>query len=137
MFRWCLWISVLLAGCSPFEPANDRPLDPPAPYRQWWAKTEACSGLSGNFERVQWFVVPGYQFDCPTGECVGRWESEGHRIYLAEDWVENEMVVRHEMLHDLIGHPGHPNPPFGNPCPLTWQTWTGTGSAGRTPAADY
>lgn len=37
----------------------------------------------------------------------------------------NEMVVRHEMLHDLIGRPGHPDPPFGSPCPLTWATWHG------------
>jgi hypothetical protein len=36
------------------------------------------------------------------------------------------MVVRHEMLHDLIGRSGHPNPPFGEGCPLTWATWNGT-----------
>jgi hypothetical protein len=35
----------------------------------------------------------------------------------------DEMVVRHEMLHDLIGMPGHPAPPFGKGCPLTWATW--------------
>jgi hypothetical protein len=39
------------------------------------------------------------------------------------------MVVRHEMLHELIGKPGHPNPPFGQGCPLTWATWNG-GAAG-------
>jgi hypothetical protein len=37
----------------------------------------------------------------------------------------NEMVVRHEMLHDLLDRAGHPDPPFGNPCPLTWATWQG------------
>jgi hypothetical protein len=41
----------------------------------------------------------------------------------------DEMVVRHEMLHELIGKPGHPNPPFGQGCPLTWATWNG-GAAG-------
>jgi hypothetical protein len=35
------------------------------------------------------------------------------------------MVVRHEMLHDMIGMPGHPAPPFGLGCPLTWDTWDG------------
>jgi hypothetical protein len=40
----------------------------------------------------------------------------------------DEMVVRHEMLHDLIGRPGHPAPPFGQGCPLTWETWN-SGSA--------
>jgi hypothetical protein len=33
------------------------------------------------------------------------------------------MVVRHEMLHDLMRRSGHPNPPFGSGCPLTWETW--------------
>jgi hypothetical protein len=28
------------------------------------------------------------------------------------------------ILHDLLGHSGHPNPPFGEGCPLTWATWT-------------
>jgi len=40
---------VLLAACG-FDPGDDSPMTPPAVYREWWAKTEACSGLSGNFE---------------------------------------------------------------------------------------
>jgi hypothetical protein len=36
------------------------------------------------------------------------------------------MVIRHEMLHDLIGEPGHPDPPFGpEGCGLTWTSWSG------------
>jgi hypothetical protein len=27
------------------------------------------------------------------------------------------------MLHDLMRRSGHPSPPFGNGCPLTWDTW--------------
>lgn len=114
-------IPFCLAGCR-FEPTGDSPLDPPAEYREWWAKTEACSGLSGDFDRVRWQVVAGHSFDCPSGQCVGHWESN-HEIYLSEDWAMNEMVVRHEMLHDLLGRPGHPTPPFGHGCPLTWSTW--------------
>jgi hypothetical protein len=33
------------------------------------------------------------------------------------------MVVRHEMLHDLMRRSGHPSPPFGTGCPLTWDSW--------------
>jgi hypothetical protein len=29
------------------------------------------------------------------------------------------------MLHELIGHPGHPDPPFPIPCHLTWASWNG------------
>jgi hypothetical protein len=114
---------VLLAACG-FDPGDDSPMAPPPVYRDWWAKTEACSGLRGDFDRVEWSVVPGSSFPCSSGKCAGHWEP-GHRIYLAESWTTNEMVVRHEMLHDLLNRGGHPDPPFGDPCPLTWATWHG------------
>lgn len=97
-------------------------MEPPAVYQEWWAKTEACSGLSGDFDRVEWMVVPGESFPCSSGDCVGHWDPS-HKIFLASDWSMHEMVVRHEMLHDLVRRSGHPSPPFGNGCPLTWDTW--------------
>lgn len=109
------------AGCG-FDPTGEAPMEPPPVYREWWARTEACSGLSGDFDRVQWLVVPGASFPCSSGRCAGHWE-QGHQIYIAGDWAKHEMVVRHEMLHDLLGRSGHPNPPFGTGCPLTWETW--------------
>ncbi|HEU4649532.1 MAG TPA: hypothetical protein VFS33_10770 [Gemmatimonadales bacterium] len=80
--------------------------------------------------------MPGESFDCPGGKCVGRWNS-GHKIYIASAYADNEMVVRHEMLHELIGHPGHPEPPFADPCPLTWESWRraqGDSADGGSPA---
>jgi hypothetical protein len=115
--------ALFLAACG-FDPGDDSPMSPPAVYREWWAKTAACSGLTGDFDRVQWSVVPGQGFKCASGTCAGHWEPD-HHIYVAQDWTMNEMVVRHEMLHDLLGRPGHPDPPFGDPCPLTWATWHG------------
>jgi hypothetical protein len=111
----------LLAGCG-FDISGEQPLSPPAVYRGWWARTEACSGLTGDFDRINWQAVPGPSFSCSTGQCVGHWQS-AHQIWIAGDYVTNEMVVRHEMLHDPILHSGHPNPPFGDPCPLTWTAW--------------
>ncbi len=35
------------------------------------------------------------------------------------------MAVRHEALHDLIGHAGHPDSPFGQRCALAWPAGTG------------
>lgn len=115
--------SLLLAttACR-LEPAGASAWEPPPQYREWFASTEACSGLRGDFDRIEWYVVPGHSFSCPGGECAGHWTSN-HVIYIAEDWVAHEMVVRHEMLHDLLGRSGHPEPPFGSPCPLTWETW--------------
>lgn len=119
-----------LAGCSRFEPEASARLDPPAEFQIWWSRTEQCSGLHASFARVQWYVVPGDSFSCPGGRCVGHWEDD-HTIYISADWLDNEMVVRHEMLHDLLGRPGHPDPPFGKGCPLTWATWGGTGASLR------
>ncbi len=63
---WCLaGLALLLAGCG-FDVEGDQPMSPPAVHRTWWAKTEACSGLSGDFDRVQWEVVPGPSFTCST-----------------------------------------------------------------------
>lgn len=113
-----------LSGCNRFAPEEYAPFSPPPEYAAWWAKNVACAGRAGDFARIRWFVVPGDDFECPTGRCVGRWEDD-HRIYLAQSWRENEMVVRHEMLHELLNRSGHPSPPFGSPCPLTWATWNG------------
>ncbi len=114
-------VSLGVSGCG-FEPPNAVPFNPPAEYLAWFAATEKCSELQGDFAKIQWFEVPGRSFACPTGECVARWEP-GPRIYLADFWIGHEMVARHEMLHSLIGESGHPNPPFGLGCPLTWDTW--------------
>lgn len=113
---------VLTAGCQPEIPTGAARWEPPAVYREWFARTQSCSGLRGDFDRIEWYVVPGRSFDCASGECAGHWQS-GHTIFIAEAWVHHEMVVRHEMLHDLVGRTGHPDPPFGDPCPLTWETW--------------
>ena len=117
---------VLTAACG-FDPGDESPMTAPALYREWWAATEACSGLTGDFDRVRWLVVEGAGFPCSSGTCAGHWEPN-HSIYLAGDYTSNEMVVRHEMLHDLLNRSGHPDPPFGNGCPLTWATWNGDGA---------
>lgn len=128
-------VLLLIAGCG-FDIVGEAPMDPPAVYREWWARTEECSGITGDFDRIEWLMVPGRSFACRSGQCVGHWHPD-HQIYIAEEWVENEMVVRHEMLHDLMRGGGHPNPPFGEGCPLTWATWPGSPSpslAGSPPA---
>ena len=124
---WAAGLLLALAGCG-FDPEGDMPLDPPPIYREWFAKTEACSGRTGDFDRLRWSVIEGHSFPCSSGECAGHWRTI-HHIFLAGDWVMDEMVVRHEMLHDLLGRTGHPDPPFGEGCPLTWASWNG-GAAG-------
>ena len=119
-------VALLLTACN-FAPDGDAPMEPPPQYRAWFAATEACSGRTGNFDRIVWHVVDGESFECPSGRCVGRW-NDNHHIFIASAYQYSELVVRHEMLHDLLGRPGHPNPPFGEGCPLTWESWRTEGA---------
>ncbi len=104
-------------------PPRSTVLDPPPQYRAWWAKTEACSGLVGNFDTITWRVTPDDHFYIAGRWVIGAWRTllDHPTIYLAAKYQNSEMIVRHEMLHDLIGVPGHP--PLFEQCYLTWNTW--------------
>ena len=95
-----------LLGCTT-EPTSTLPdgaqaFVPPAEYQAWWVSTEGCSAIQGNIGRIKWYVVPGVStFPTAEGEKVGIRIKTGDdiRIVIAGNYVEHEMVVRHEMLH--------------------------------------
>ena len=67
--------------------------------------------------RVTWFVVPGHSsFIYGTVQYDGYWWNGVHWIILAGDKVENGMIVRHEMLHELLGRGDHPAEYFQQRC---------------------
>ena len=97
-------------------------------YQEWWARTEACSGRSGRLGPIEWYMVPDVsEFMTSQGEKVGLWShsSAGVRIVIAGDYLENELVIRHEMLHALLDQEGHPQEYFVDKCHLTWESWQG------------
>src|SRR5512139_3732349 len=122
-------VPAVVAGCTPTGPSESLPtgavpLAAPAVYRDWFAGTESCSGLSGSLDQVQFIVVPGVAtFETDAGPKVGLWVRRGgqHYIVIAGAYLQHEMVVRHEMLHSLIGASGHPADLFSNRCGLTWE----------------
>jgi hypothetical protein len=91
----------------------------PPGYELWWRMTEACAARQGKLEAVSWYVMPrGVAATTPTGEAVdGYWQDPGNRIVLAS-WAQFDgPVVRHEMLHALLGAvPGHPQDYFRLRC---------------------
>jgi hypothetical protein len=92
---------------------------PPAVYRQWWSLTEACSGLHGDFDAVQWYVVPGEStIRLADGVVSAVWVEKGNRIVLAAgpDGRYAGDLVRHEMLHALRQSGGHPREDFIGHC---------------------
>lgn len=93
-------------------------------YRTWWNEISACSGLEGDVDAVRFFRVtaPLYlaetQFPCGEGlRCNGLWEAP-HDISIAPAYLSNRQLVEHEMLHDLLGAPGHP--PVFEECEVDW-----------------
>ena len=126
-----LWLGV--ASCATLEPGplpeGAIPMTAPPVYAEWFARTEACADLSGRFESIEWYVVPDVAtFETEMGNKVGLWEQTGGvtRITIAGAYTEHEMVVRHEMLHELLAREGHPQEYFVTRCQLTWDSWAST-----------
>jgi hypothetical protein len=121
----------ILAACAPTGPSSPVPpgavpMAAPAVYAEWFQRTEECAGLEGRLQRIEWYVVPGVEaFETEAGPKVGMWTRQGGRewIVVAGNYEGHEMVVRHEMLHSLLGVHGHPDDYFGQRCQLTWETW--------------
>ncbi|MFN0181696.1 MAG: hypothetical protein ACKVZ0_23050 [Gemmatimonadales bacterium] len=120
----------LLWACGPAKsteplPPNAVAFEAPALFAEWWARTESCSGQRGNLSEIGWFVVPGAEFATSRGVKVASWShgGAGVEIVVASDFVNDEMVVRHEMLHALLDETGHPRGYFVAKCHLTWQSW--------------
>lgn len=106
-----------LAPLLPELPAGSRAFTPPADYASWWRDTENCAGLDGDLTRVSWFEVPGRtSFVYASAQYDGYWWNGVHWILLAGDKVANPLIVRHEMLHELLGRGDHPAEYFQRRC---------------------
>ncbi len=120
-------------------PSGAKAFVPSASYAGWWSKTEQCAEKNADYQRIEWYVVPGATtFQTPEGEKVGLRIQRGSeiQIVIAEAYVTHEMVVRHEMLHAILGQPGHPSLYFVDRCRLTWDTWIADhGGTASAPAA--
>lgn len=103
---WVGGLMLVVYACShptePGFPSTAVALYPPAPYRLWWALTESCSRLTGNFDRVRWYVVPGGDRINVNGQLYdGEWFPQSNRIVLATPSIFRGGLVRHEILHAL------------------------------------
>jgi len=124
--------ATLFLGCSTLAPETPLPagamsFEPPPSYSVWWERTEACSHMEGDMGRVAWFVVPGVRtFPTESGEKVGYWSRtrSGTQIIVAGEYMQHELVVSHEILHELLGREGHPEDYFRDMCKLTWDTFS-------------
>lgn len=115
--RKVLLLMLLLVGCDnpfgPDVPDGAIPMEAMEPYYStWWSEVEDDSDLAADMSRIRWFYVPGGAWPGEGGSLTrGQWVSD-HRIYLAEDYRGDRQVVKHEMLHDILGRSGHDHPLF-------------------------
>jgi hypothetical protein len=99
-------------------PSGSQRFTPPEVFRRWWALTEQCSGLTGDYDAITWYVVPdAASIPGPDGTPVqGTWELSQSRIVLAGDAQFAGDLVRHEMLHALLRGGDHPRDAFIGKC---------------------
>lgn len=100
-----------MLGPAPYRPFGADRMEPLPVYATWWGEVGRCVGSgSADFGRIRWFSVPGQAFDTPDhGLALGRWVPP-HDVYLAEERIDSEDVVKHEMVHDRL-HGGDADDP--------------------------
>lgn len=109
--RTWAWLVLACGACgacgacrdvTPPEIARSTPLAIQAPYALWWAATEACAGTRGDFAAVRWAVVADSTELAADGH-TGSWYAPTNQITLAGNHILDGPLVRHEMLHALLG----------------------------------
>lgn len=106
-----------LAPAPPELPAGSERMVPLTRYADWWRDTEDCAGIDGDFSRLSWFDVPGRtSFTYGGVQYDGYWWNGVHWILLAGDKIADSSIVRHEMLHELLGRGDHPALYFQERC---------------------
>lgn len=106
--RNSVWLVALaLMGCgSPTDPVIGAvEITPPPVFEHYWETVERCSEKTGDYNRVRWFV----RYELPDKrDVVGQWTSRNEIVLRSDVWLD-PLVVRHEMLHDLLGGDGEHN----------------------------
>lgn len=116
-------LASLVAACgnptAPDRVPGAEPFAPKLSYAEWYADMEACSGVEGDFSRVNWFIVRGVSDWNSTydGDVVPAEWWPPHDIYIAGRMRDDREIISHEILHDILQDPEHPVPPFGECAP--------------------
>jgi len=121
--RTATLLALLTLSCSRCESPTNIPSPPRAeriqPKEEWralWADVEKCSGLSGRFDDVRWFIALEKMINPEEEELAGRWILP-HDIYFVPEvidssnkWSEEykQFNIEHEILHDLSQTYKHP-----------------------------
>lgn len=89
---------------------------PPPSYAAWYAAAERCSGLTGNYALVRWYLA-AHPWTSAAGVTYGSWQAP-HRITVNGDGEADSVLVEHEALHDILSY--YPALQTGGVHPLPW-----------------
>jgi len=90
---------------------------PPGVYDLWWQMTESCAGVRGSLANVKWYRAAVKDIHKQEGSGIDAyWSPDGNRIVIASEYSESGLLVRHEMLHALVGAGGHSRKFFLDRC---------------------
>ena len=101
---------------------------PTAFHEAIYRMMEACSGITGNYERIRWYVAQIILVGDPNEgrQWAGAWsmipESDLAQIILEREHVFNGNTVSHEALHDL--YDGQAPMDTAHKCVLDWSRLT-------------
>jgi hypothetical protein len=99
---WILPLGIALAACVPFYPPPGAiEIAPPSRFERLYAEMEACTGRDGDFDRVTWWMVPGYAFRRDAWLYEALWSPGHHIVLTAWNAFQNDALIRHEIAHDL------------------------------------
>lgn len=75
----------------------------PAIYNKWWKEIQDCAGVKGmKLKKIHWFEVHSV-FYCPIVRyCLGWWKAKGQEIFILQNLVREESLIKHEMLHEIL-----------------------------------
>lgn len=79
-------------------------------YKSWYVEVEQCSGLSGDFNTLNFYTTTDHLRLNRTFD--GYWEPGS--IVVRHTWEEE--AVKHEMMHDLLHTNQHPREYFKGKC---------------------
>lgn len=112
---------LMLSACSnpfaPSEPWKEGAVPYSAPLLQaQWTKAEACSGLTGDFNAVRFYVMPHTITYRGVSMVHGVWVPGENAIYLARGYETLNGSVMHEEMHALLKRVDHPMHYFNEVC---------------------
>ena len=109
-----LGLALGLGGCGEDSPvaseATRIAMSPHPVFQQLWADVQLCSNRTGDFGGIRWFVTTAFD----SADTLGQWNSRREITIRIDSW-NNFLVIKHELLHDLLGGDGdHRDPAWVN-----------------------